>query len=80
MVHAQAVEVLSDPGKRLDYDRKLKLEEGGIPGFAPSTAAEGGGADDRGEGSASGFANMEMDMPCRSCRKSHAAVFTDLPA
>ncbi len=75
--------MLSDAAKRRDYDRQLKQEEAAAAGgrSGGGSAAGGGDADEApfGAGAAGGL--TEMEMPCRSCGRSHAAkVMHDLQA
>ncbi|GAX73241.1 hypothetical protein CEUSTIGMA_g695.t1 [Chlamydomonas eustigma] len=79
----EAVDVLSDSAKRKDYDKKLRLEEE----RATASGSQAAWADDEDElygyggFSTSGTTGKkEMEMPCRSCGKTHMAVFTDIAA
>ena len=80
----QAVDALSDPGKRRDYDHRLKQEEagGGLGGSGGSggSAAAGSASPHFDAGSAPGASGgpREMDMPCRACGRSHSAIITEL--
>ena len=79
----QAVDALSDPGKRRDYDHRLKQEEAG-----GGRGGSGGGGGPSATGSASPHFDAggapgasgprEMDMPCRACGRSHSAIITEL--
>ena len=87
----QAVDALSDPIKRRDYDARLKQEEESAAagrtarsrtgpsaaGSGPRTAAAGGPSPFS-EDRAWGL--TEMEMACRSCGRSHTCIITEIPS